>query len=186
MRIQIPNNAALIVVDVQNGFINRHTSFIPTKILELLESVNFKHRIFTQFLNFSASPYLKLLNWNRFFNESETDIVDSLKGQETILIEKNFYTGVTTEFLRYAKTNKIDTFYLVGIDTDICVLKTAVDLFERSLRPVVLSEYCMSHAGKQAHEAALSILPRFIGEKQIVSNSGKYFRENYVPVSIAA
>ncbi len=53
-------------------------------------------------------------------------------------------------------------------DTDICVLKTAVDAFERDLSPWVLKDACASHAGPEAHDAGLLITERFIGANQII------------------
>jgi nicotinamidase-related amidase len=63
---------------------------------------------------------------------------------------------------------KISEVFLCGIETDCCVLKTAVDLFEHHYRPVVLSSACASRAGKENHEAGLKILRRMIGNEQVV------------------
>ncbi len=177
-KIPASNKSALVVVDVQKGFINRHTASIPDQILRLLGEVDFRHRIFTKFLNFPNSQYFRLLNWSRFTGSPETDLVDSLSEKYTVLIEKHSYTGLTDKFRQYALAHDIETFYVVGIDTDICVLKTAVDLFESGYRPIVLSEYCMSHAGRNAHEAAMTILPRFIGRQQVITNAIEHFQEN--------
>lgn len=57
--------------------------------------------------------------------------------------------------------------YLVGIDTDCCVLKTATDLFERGIRPIVLEHYCASNGGEDSHKAALRVMERTIGRNQI-------------------
>jgi nicotinamidase-related amidase len=58
---------------------------------------------------------------------------------------------------------------LCGIATDGCVLKSAVDAFERGIEPVVVTDACASHAGREIHEAGLLLLARFIGPGQLKS-----------------
>jgi nicotinamidase-related amidase len=82
---------------------------------------------------------------------------------------------MTPEFLNYVQTHGINRIYIAGIDTDNCVLKCAVDLFEAGFVPVILADCCMSHAGIEAHQAALKILPRFIGPAQIIPNAFTHF-----------
>jgi hypothetical protein len=53
------------------------------------------------------------------------------------------------------------------MDTDMCVLKIAMDLFDADVEPVVLVDCCASTAGLQAHLAGLSILSRNIGPFQL-------------------
>lgn len=65
---------------------------------------------------------------------------------------------------------RIDTIDICGIDTDICVMKSAADLFENSITPRVLAEYCASTAGDDHHKAALKIIGRYIGRDQIIYN----------------
>lgn len=68
--------------------------------------------------------------------------------------------------------NDVKEVYIAGIDTDCCVLKTAIDIFERNIRPIVLIDYCASNGGDESHRSAIRVLERTIGKKQIVY--GKY------------
>ena len=52
------------------------------------------------------------------------------------------------------------------------MLKSAVDLFEAGIEPVVLADHCASHGGRDCHEAGLKLLKRFIGEGQVVEYAG--------------
>lgn len=61
----------------------------------------------------------------------------------------------------------IEEVHICGIDTDICVMKCAVDLFKAGRIPIILKDYCASHGGNEFHQSALSILRRYIGTKQI-------------------
>jgi nicotinamidase-related amidase len=57
---------------------------------------------------------------------------------------------------------------ICGLDTEGCVLKSAVDLFEIGITPRVLSNYCASSGGHDYNEAGIKILKRLIGEKQVI------------------
>ena len=60
--------------------------------------------------------------------------------------------------------------FICGIDTDCCVLTTAVNLFEVGIRPIVLTQYCASNGGESSHQAALTCMGRLIGSHHLVSN----------------
>ena len=60
-----------------------------------------------------------------------------------------------------------DKVFVIGVDTDCCVLTTATGLFEHNVRPVVLSQYCNSNGGEESHKAGLLCMSRLIGKKQI-------------------
>lgn len=166
---------AIIVVDVQNGFINPATTHIPGRIKSLLDAVAFEHRIFTQFFNPPDSPYEKLLHWTKLRSAHEVAIVDELKAYPTVVFRKPVYSCLDQKFLHHAESHQIKEFYIAGIDTDSCVLKCAVDLFEQGFKPMVLADRCMSHGGQAAHDAALTILPRFIGGDQVITDSFRHF-----------
>ena len=56
---------------------------------------------------------------------------------------------------------------VVGIDTDMCVLKVAMDLFDLSIVPEVYVDCCASTAGLQAHLAGLAVLARNLGAQHL-------------------
>ena len=76
---------------------------------------------------------------------------------------------MTRSFLNELRQSGTTEVSLCGIDTDACVMATALDLFQNGIRPVVLAEACASHAGPDYHEAGLKLLARLIGREQIVS-----------------
>ncbi len=91
-------------------------------------------------------------------------------GLPTLVVDKQSYGPfVGTELEAILHRIGARDVLVCGIDTDICVLATAVDLFDRGFRPFVISDLSMSHAGPELHDAALRILPRFIGGDGIVT-----------------
>lgn len=77
-------------------------------------------------------------------------------------------TAVNDELKNYIKENGISEIYLCGFDTDACVQKTALDLFEQNYDVYVLKDYCMSHAGKATHDFCINNLTRLIGKNRII------------------
>ena len=85
------------------------------------------------------------------------------------IFEKSIYTAFNNELVNYIKEKNIDTIYLCGIDTEACVFKTALDLFENNYNVKVIKEYCMSHNGQEVHNNALMILEKLIGKQNIIN-----------------
>ena len=159
-------NRALLIVDVQVGFVNDATRHVVPKV-EALQK-RYAHVYATRFINAEGSPYRRLLDWHRFYAGSDDVPLAFEPAENVVIIDKNIYTCITPAFLEDLRSKGIEEVAICGTDTDACVSACAVDLFENGIRPVLLSDACASHAGAEFHEAALRILARLIGRKQIV------------------
>jgi nicotinamidase-related amidase len=159
----------LLVVDVQRGFINDFTRHIPSRIVRLIESGEFAPLLFTVFINSPESPYHRLLDWHACAGPPDTELVAELAPLAATenVFEKRGLTGVPDELAERLRRDRIEEISLVGIDTDMCVLKVAMDLFDAGIEPIVLLDCCASTAGLQAHLAGLAILSRNIGPHQL-------------------
>lgn len=157
---------ALLIVDVQNGFVNDRTNHIPALVEKL--QYNYNLVIATRFINLPDSPYRRLIKWDHLSpGTDEIELAFRIK-EGTIIIDKYIYSCIDDSFVGILKENNIDMVDICGIDTDICVTKCAVDLFERNITPYVLKDYCATHADADVQEAALIILARYIGQSQII------------------
>ncbi len=161
---------ALLVIDVQKGFLNDWTAHIPASIEALQD--RFETVFVTRFNNPEASNFRKLMGWRRFAPGSEDTELAFTPKKGAIVIDKPAYGCVTPAFLERLRAGGIETVYLSGIATDSCVLKCAVDLFEAGPTPIVLADFCARHGGPECHECGLLLLKRFIGERQVVTGSG--------------
>lgn len=123
--------------------------------------------IATRFFNPENSFYRKLIGWDRFSLGSEDIPLAFSARKDALIIDKPTYTCVSDSFISWLNERDISAVHVCGIDTDICVTKCAVDLFERGIEPVVLSGLCASHAGEDAHPNALNTLRRYIGRSQV-------------------
>lgn len=163
----------LVVVDVQNGFITEHSKPVIPVIVDLIRRWQAAHGdvVFSRYLNYAGSPFERLIGWTKMTDSPETDLVTELTpyvGPHTPVVDKYIYTLFTPEGTQLVNERGWTDLYLCGIDTDSCVLKTAVDAFERDLTPWILKDACASHAGPEAHAAGLFLATRFIGTNQII------------------
>lgn len=160
----------LMLIDIQNGFITPETKHILPDLKELTESFD-GMLIATQFIN-RGEPFSSILGWNELQNKPAIDLIPFVQTRADIVIRKDRYTACTKGLIEFIRQSNISEIYIAGIDTDCCVMKTALDLFEIGIKPIVLSHYCASTAGNNIHLAALDMLKRNIGEAQVVD--GKF------------
>lgn len=162
----------LIVVDIQNGFTRyEQTQILAKKIAELTQSKIFDKVIATRFRNQEGSQYVKFMNWHRLMDSPDIDLVTGIEADE-VVDKWSLYTCITPVFMRLLKKlNNGETpthVFICGADTDCCVLKTATDLFENKIMPLVLTDYCDSNGGPDSHQAGLRVMARLCGKKSIV------------------
>lgn len=156
---------ALIVIDVQNCFINKQTSFLPKKIASYIKRNKFDYLLFTKFINKNNSNFFTILNWRKCTSSPETDIHNELNKFITKdnLFKKNTYSIFKAKgFSNFLKKNKITTLYLCGIDTNACVLASAFEGFDLNYKVKIIESLCFSHSGKNFHNSAIKIIKKCI------------------------
>lgn len=159
----------LLVVDVQCGFINSFTHHIPQRIVQLIQQENYASILFTKFINSPEAPYSRFLDWQGCNDVPETDITPELNAfaKPDFTFSKLGLCGLPHELAEYLTQHQVKRMYVAGIDTDMCVLKIAMDLFDQGIEPIVLTDCCASTAGLQAHLAGLAVLSRNIGAQRL-------------------
>lgn len=159
----------LLVVDVQLGFINPFTDHVPGRIRRLIEREDYAPVLFTRFINRPDSPYRRFLEWHECAEPPGTDLapeVAPLAAPERVFTKLGF-TGISDDLAGRLRELAPEAVTIFGIDTDMCVLKVAMDIFDLGIRPLVLVDCCASTAGLQAHLAGLAVLARNIGAEQL-------------------
>jgi len=160
----------LIVVDTQLGFLNQYTEHIPDRIANLIKRDSYEQVLFTRFLNQPDGPHIQLLGWDGCMSAPETDIAPQLvryvNAENTF--DKSGTTGMPDELATLLTDKRVEQVSVVGIDTDMCVLKTAMDIFDLTIEPLIVTDCCASTAGLQAHLAGLAILARNIGSNRLL------------------
>ena len=174
-----PEKPVLLVIDMQNGFLGDKSRHVIPNVVALAAECERRSipLVFTRFHNREGSPYESLIGWRRLRTQPETSITEELSAYSGHIIDKEFYSAFTDDFEQLLDQHGWKTLILCGVATESCVMKTAVDAFERNLTPVVVSDACASHAGTEVHNAGLMILGRFIGKDQLVTTAE--FLSNY-------
>ncbi len=155
----------LLVVDIQEGFVNDYTRHIPKRVETLIQRGSFDPILFTRFINTESGPYHRFIGWHACQDEPETNLTPEMAAlaREEHVFTKPGYAGMPEDLTEYLRNNEIERITIVGIDTDMCVLKIAMDIFDLNIEPIVLVDCCASTAGLQAHLAGLAVLARNIG-----------------------
>lgn len=168
---------ALVVVDMQRGFVNdrsRHVVPVVTNLVRRWQAAG-GDTVFTRYFNYEHSQYERLIHWSRMRESPETDLVEELlpclTAERSFVVDKTIYSLFTDEGAALVRQHGWTDLLVCGIATDGCVLKTAVDAFEAGYTPWVLRDACASHAGFALHEAGLLLTGRFIGRDQVLDSS---------------
>lgn len=160
------NSRALLIIDIQRGFLNRHTKKLP----ELAESLQNKYElIYVAKLEYGdRSPFLEIRKSTGFCDiDRPTDLAfQPVSTAKTIV--KHGYSALNTELKTELERSDIKQIDLMGMDTDQCVLATALALFDMSITPRILSRYCASTGGASSHRAGIKILRRALGETNVL------------------
>lgn len=164
----------VIVVDMQNGFSKYpQTQELSQNIAQLLDKKIFDVVIATKFLNDKDSIYEKLFDWKKLESEEEQKIPDNILKNVDYVVEKYIYNCINANFIqRLCQLNGgiyPEKVFVIGVDTDACVLTIATTLFENNIRPIVLTKYCYSNGGESSHKAGILSMKRLIGERQLVN-----------------
>lgn len=159
----------LLVVDVQHCFLNAFTSHVPTRIRRLIERGGYDQVWFTRFINTEQGPYREILDWHGGSEPPDTELAPELApwARPDRVYTKLGLTGLPEELSSRLVELAPARVLLAGIDTDMCGLKNAMDVFDLGIRPVVLVDCCASTAGLQARLAGLAVLARNIGANQL-------------------
>jgi nicotinamidase-related amidase len=165
----------LVVTDMQNGFVREQSAHVVPIVVDLVRrwQESGGDVLFTRYFNYPGSPFERFFDWSRLQSSPETDIVPELQpylGRGTML-DKRIYSPFTVDSEAAFERRGWSTFYFCGIATESCVLKGAVDAFERNLTPWLIADASASHAGAEAHAAGLLVARRFIGPRQVIARA---------------
>ncbi|MET8955499.1 isochorismatase family cysteine hydrolase [Streptomyces sp. NPDC004533] len=169
-----PRSTALLVIDVQQGFVNRHSSGVLPAIVRLVEGWRAAGApvVLTRFYNKPGSPYETITGWTRLRTAEEQALVAELApfvDDAAAVIEKAQASVFTPEGAEIIRDSGWTDLVLCGIDTDACVYDSAVAAYQSGYRPWIVTDACASSGGAQYHDAALLLAARNIGASQLVT-----------------
>lgn len=165
----------LVVVDAQVGFLQGTTVTIIPRIKRLLRRFAAVGApvVFSRYHNYPGSLYEQLLHWYRVRDDRDVRLVPDLDewAAHGTVIDKTGYTVFVEDMDKLIAATARTDVVLCGVDTETCVLKSAVDAFERGLLPWVVQDACASNGGTAMHRLGLRLARRFIGPAQVLRAS---------------
>jgi Amidases related to nicotinamidase len=162
----VDSSVLLLVIDVQQAFVSAETKHILPRIQALLP--DYAHVAATQFFNPAVSNYRKLLHWQDCGKHEPGFSLALDLPDRGLIFQKSSYSCLTPGLKKTFLDLKIQDVHLCGLDTDACVLSTAMEIFDANLRPVVISSACASSGGIALHNNAITMLKRNIGAEQVL------------------
>ncbi len=137
----------LLVVDLQAEFADSDGEYerILNFVRSATENKTYDRVIATKCLNRENSNFVRYSRWKKMI-----DGAAELEFTPDTVIEKISY-GLT-DYSMLPVDAHID---VVGYNTGACVLKVALDLFDRNYNFTVLSRYCYSSSGLKHHKHGL-------------------------------
>lgn len=137
----------LLIVDMQQGFINKNNQFLIKNVENLIKNGNFDQIIATKFVNDKNSQFQKFLNWGKLCDKQSQAFAINLPAS-TVVIEKTSYALRGGDLA--CAINKDDEIYLCGTDYDSCVLAIAFQLFDIGVPPHIVLDCVGSHSDNPA------------------------------------
>lgn len=162
----------LVVVDMQRDFIVPETAHLPARIGRLTEA--YPRAIATRFVNRPDSLWVTEVGCYKCMPGTPGVELAFRSRSPLTVVDKEGYglLGSALEPMRRALAaagiETGDEIDVAGLDTDACVLKTALDLFDLGYRPRILIDACASGNGLDYHRRAEEIIRRQLGEKALV------------------
>ena len=142
---------ALLIIDVQKSAV------VKPEIAKNIEKLQYEYdTVYVSKFTSVGSPLPGIMDWAGYDDET----LAFTPKKDAIVFTKTGYTSYLPEMKAF------DEIHLCGFDTDACIYKTAMDLIEINIRPIVLKDYCYS-TNKELHEISIKLLERNIGIKNI-------------------
>lgn len=154
-------NKVLLVVDMQNGFLNYECyRSLNKKIDNYIKKNDYELIIFTKFINTNDSLYEKKLNWFNLKTKQSQEICVYVP-KNSIIFEKYGY-GLQIEDLEKIKELGIEDIDICGLQTDACVYAIAFQLWDNGIYPNILINYTAT--APEREEGAKKILLHQFGK----------------------
>lgn len=140
----------LLAVDLQKEFADKDGKYeeILAFLKEAVRGGGYDKVIATKCVNNKKSNFVRYNNWHKLIKGAS-----ELEFEADEVIEKQGYG-----LLDYSMLPEGSIIDIIGYDTGACVLKIAMDLFDREYDFRILAKYCYSTGGKEHHELGLKIL----------------------------
>lgn len=159
----------ILLVDIQEGYMNEELRTLPKDIEKHVKNYDYDLVIATRFINKNDSLHrsdIHIKDMTVF--SSKAKLVEPIDKIADFVLMKSTYTSYTVDVAKLLEKKDVKQVYIAGLNTETSILATALDLFDKGIKPVVLSHLCNTTNGKRINEAALEILRIAVGDECIL------------------
>lgn len=158
---------ALLIIDVQQFFLNQYTQHIWGKIGRYLDIHPYDAVFFSVFQNTTDSVFVKQLRREKCMSGEDLVLDKALSrwiGTDNVFFKRTYSLFKHAWFLTTIRQEWWTAFDVCGIDTNACIIATAFDWFDLGYTVTVLPELCASHSGYLYHDASIQIIDKCINK----------------------
>ena len=151
---------ALILVDIQPGFITEENKWLLPSIETLLKTQNYDSYVEAIFSAPQGSLWDKQMNWTLPKQDTVSEIKVLIPTENYLFVEKetkSVFKG-DQDVVAFLKNQNIEEVHIVGLDTNDCIIATAYEAFDLGFFTYVLENCTASSQSSKLRESAISIL----------------------------
>ena len=166
-------NRLFVGIDLQEGFLTDEikASDYVSRVCDFLAQQDSDRVVLTRFVNSASSNMVRLMDWDKMqAGDPATRLFHNLETAGYPIIQKSTYSSWVPEVRNMAKDRGCKEIILFGLDTEACVFKTALDIFDTSLRPIIIEDLCASSAGAKRHRLTMDIMADIMGVRQVIKS----------------
>ena len=147
---------ALIIVDIQNGFMH-HKNYknLAEKIENYISNNLYDLYIFTKFKNVKNSLYERYLNYTNLQDKNSQNISIAIP-KNSLIIEKHGY-GLEKTDLEKLKNLNLGSIDICGLQTDACVYAISLQLWDCGIFPNILINYTATNPKNEEYAKEMLI-----------------------------
>lgn len=158
----------LIVIDMQKGFDCPQAKKVVEKFNKTSEL--FDNVCFAMFENKKKSLFETQLKWLGFQNEYDKVLFDGIQvPQKSSFVWHSTYTVYNQRLKELIQKIKPTQLYLCGLFSDVCLLKTTMDMFDDGIVAYVVKDLSASPHGDGTNNIAFATMRMVIGADRIIS-----------------
>lgn len=150
----------LLVIDVQNGFINEHSKWLPAKLAAYIRATDYTAVYATAYINDPTTPCYRRLGWKGCMTPEEQAICPELESLYTRVYNKRTYNSITQSLYAGIESGNYNEIHITGISSTCCVLATAYDLFDKGFNIAVIPSLCAITGDLKDYDRAAEFILR--------------------------
>ncbi len=163
---------AVVIVDLQKGFLNRWTDDLPDMTAAFLERIGKAEVpvLGTRYVNHEGSACYRFEGWKECMEGTEdTELPPDLIPYYEQVFDKDVFSCWNDKMKNFIRERGIDKVYFAGVNTGCCVLASVFDCYNDLTDCAVISDLCGSTSGPEIHEAALTVLRSTIMKERVIT-----------------